>query len=83
MLPHAPYVASSEDFALFDGKVDAPKIPTPDQDADHPFFRRWRADRSLDNDAGHYFRCMHCGAETRVRVVRPPQNCLKPQAKAE
>lgn len=48
MLPHAPYVASSEDFALFDGKVDAPKIPTPDQDADHPFFRRWREDRGLE-----------------------------------
>lgn len=44
---------------------------------------RWRADRSLDNDAGHYFRCMHCGAETRVRDVRPPQICLKPQSKAE
>ena len=30
---------------------------------------RWRADRRQDSEQGSYFRCMHCGAETRTVVA--------------
>ena len=40
MLPHAPYVASAEDFALYDGKIDAAELPEPDQE--HPWLQWWR-----------------------------------------
>ncbi len=47
MLPHAPYVAQPEDYAMFDGKVSAPALSAPEAEDDHPFLCRWRKDREL------------------------------------
>jgi hypothetical protein len=38
---------------------------------------RWRADRSQDTAESSYFRCMHCGAETRTEGARVPKLCLR------
>jgi len=39
---------------------------------------RWRADRSRDTAAGHYFVCVSCGAETFCADNTPPAVCLNP-----
>ncbi|NQY59106.1 hypothetical protein [Cognatishimia sp.] len=38
---------------------------------------RWRADRRQDSEQGSFYRCMHCGAETRTADGRPPKICLR------
>ncbi|NDI06463.1 MAG: hypothetical protein EBY58_09395 [Rhodobacteraceae bacterium] len=38
---------------------------------------RWRRDRSGDNHAGFMFKCMMCGAETRMLRETPPNFCMK------
>lgn len=46
MLPHAPYVASEEDYQRFAGKVPQPEIPASTvEDDDHPFLKHWRKSR--------------------------------------
>ncbi|WP_172330521.1 hypothetical protein [Mangrovicoccus sp. HB161399] len=40
---------------------------------------RWRENRSKDSEAGRYFICMNCGAETRTGDGKPPKICRKPQ----
>jgi choline-sulfatase len=42
MLPHQPYVARTEDYAPYEGKVGLPTIPAPDADGDHAYLRHWR-----------------------------------------
>ena len=42
MLPHQPFVARSEDFAAYVGKVGLPITPEPFSNALHPHFRYWR-----------------------------------------
>jgi choline-sulfatase len=46
MLPHAPYVAQPDDFALYRGRVPAPCI-TPGG-GDHPWLDWWRKNRGID-----------------------------------
>lgn len=38
---------------------------------------RWREDRSRDTDAGRYFVCLACGAQTHMPDGAPPANCLR------
>ena len=42
MLPHQPFVARWEDYALYDGKMTPPKYPAPFSESLHPYFRWWR-----------------------------------------
>jgi len=42
MLPHQPYVCSTEDFAHYDGRVPAPRLAKPGDNAEHPYLRAWR-----------------------------------------
>lgn len=45
MLPHAPYVAQKEDYALYDGRVPAPRLRPPTED--HPWLRWWKESRGI------------------------------------
>jgi choline-sulfatase len=55
MLPHAPYVASAEDYALFDGKVGPAVLPPPDKE--HPWLNWWREKHNIvDVPDGHAVR---------------------------
>ena len=45
MLPHPPYVATSQDYARFEGRVPPPRS-APAQ-PDHPWLDWWREDRGL------------------------------------
>ncbi|MGB0658694.1 MAG: hypothetical protein ACPGNV_00855 [Mangrovicoccus sp.] len=40
---------------------------------------RWRANRSLDSEAGHYYSCTFCGAEVFCDTAEPPKACLRPK----
>lgn len=40
---------------------------------------RWRQNRRFDTEAGRYFVCASCGAETRRADGRTPPVCLKPE----
>ena len=42
MLPHQPFVARSEDYDLYDGKVGMPKIPPDVLEKCHPYIQWWR-----------------------------------------
>lgn len=45
MLPHPPYVAWSEDFALYEGKVGLPRLAASSDE--HPWLRWWRENRGI------------------------------------
>lgn len=45
MLPHAPYVADPETYALYEGRVPPPRLGAPDDE--HPFHAWWRRDRGI------------------------------------
>ena len=45
MLPHAPYVASAEDYALYDGKVGPATLMSPDKE--HPWLNWWREKHNI------------------------------------
>jgi choline-sulfatase len=45
MLPHAPYVASAEDYALYDGKVGPASLPLSDKE--HPWLNWWREKHNI------------------------------------
>ena len=42
MLPHQPYVARAQDYALYAGSIGLPQIPKPDASHDHPYLVKWR-----------------------------------------
>jgi choline-sulfatase len=42
MLPHPPYVARQEDFAIYAAQMTMPKKPMPFDQVKHPFLRAWR-----------------------------------------
>jgi len=42
MLPHPPYVARQEDFAVYADRMTMPKKPVPFPQVKHPFLRAWR-----------------------------------------
>lgn len=42
MLPHQPYVCSSEDYAQYEGRVGPPRLPAIGNNAEHPYLRAWR-----------------------------------------
>ena len=45
MLPHAPYVADPETFALYEGRVPPPRLGVPEDE--HEFLAWWRRDRGI------------------------------------
>lgn len=47
MLPHPPYVADSEAYDLYAGKVPPPELGP--EDADHAFHAWWRKDRGVSD----------------------------------
>ena len=42
MLPHQPFVARKEDYAIYEGRMSMPKNPEPFSDKLHPYFQWWR-----------------------------------------
>jgi choline-sulfatase len=42
MLPHPPYVARQEDYALYATRMTLPRQPEPFERVTHPFLRAWR-----------------------------------------
>lgn len=49
MLPHAPYVASQEDYARFRDCVPPPSVTRPDDADEHPWIRKWRTLRGIED----------------------------------
>ncbi len=49
ILPHAPFVATAEDYALLDGRVGPPDLPPPAPGEEHPWLAWWRQSRRLDD----------------------------------
>ncbi|MEM6430469.1 MAG: sulfatase-like hydrolase/transferase [Deinococcota bacterium] len=49
MLPHPPYVAREEDFAIYDKVITPPAKPRAFKDEAHPFIRSWRLHTGSDN----------------------------------
>ncbi len=49
MLPHAPFVASREDFARFDGRVPPPKHAAPGNNSEHEWLAWWRRARNIES----------------------------------
>lgn len=47
MLPHPPYVAWREDYALYAGKIGIPDLPAPASGDEHPWLAWWRSDRGI------------------------------------
>jgi len=47
MLPHAPYVASQRDYALYDGRVGPAELPLPDKE--HPWLSWWRRKHDIED----------------------------------
>ncbi len=45
MLPHAPYVAQAQDYALYEDGVPAPRLPSPAEE--HPWLSWWRKNRGI------------------------------------
>lgn len=48
-LPHCPFVARSEDYDLYDGRISPPVLPPPDPVTEHPVLARWRSVCGIDN----------------------------------
>ena len=46
LLPHAPFVARVEDYALFAGRVGAPRLAAPPME-EHPWLAWWRQSRNI------------------------------------
>ncbi|MFP6643877.1 MAG: sulfatase-like hydrolase/transferase [Candidatus Latescibacterota bacterium] len=42
MLPHQPFVARQQDYALYEGRMTMPRTPEPFSDDLHPHLRAWR-----------------------------------------
>jgi len=47
LLPHCPFVANPEDFDLYRGRVDSPRLPRPDPE--HPWLAQWRRDSGIQS----------------------------------
>ena len=45
MLPHPPYIAWPEDYALYAGRIGLPQLPAPAED--HPWLAWWRDNRKI------------------------------------
>jgi choline-sulfatase len=70
MLPHPPYVAWPEDYALYAGKVPPPRTGAPA--SDHPWLDWWRKDRGIaDVDAPTALRARaaYWGLVTRLDLM--------------
>ncbi|MBM3549129.1 MAG: DUF4976 domain-containing protein [Alphaproteobacteria bacterium] len=71
MLPHPPYVAWPEDYALYAGRVPAPNDPAPGAQ-EHPWLNWWRNDRGIadvDATTGLRARAAYWGLVTRMDIM--------------
>lgn len=48
MLPHAPYVATPDDYARFNGRVPPPRLAPPATGTEHPWLAWWRRIRNIE-----------------------------------
>ncbi|MGP1396304.1 MAG: sulfatase-like hydrolase/transferase [Inquilinaceae bacterium] len=48
LLPHQPYVAKTDDYALYDGKVGGPEQPPAPPDREHPYLAAWRRHTGIE-----------------------------------
>lgn len=51
ILPHCPFVATREDFDLFDGRVGPPRLGRPDSADEHPTTAAWRRTCGIEDAA--------------------------------
>ena len=49
MLPHPPYVARREDYALYREQMTLPAKPLPFDQVTHPFLRAWRTHTGIES----------------------------------
>ncbi len=47
MLPHQPFVASKEDYELYDGKIGLPRLSGDNLDNLHPYLKDWRTNQGI------------------------------------
>ena len=72
MLPHPPYVAWAEDYALYAERIHAPTLPAPDPAHEHPWLAWWRGDRGIaavGPAAAHRARAAYWGLVTRLDIL--------------
>jgi choline-sulfatase len=72
MLPHPPYVAWPEDYALYADTVPPPALPAPDPAREHPWLDWWRKDRGIatvDPEATKRARAAYWGLVTRLDIL--------------
>lgn len=70
MLPHPPYVAWREDYALYAGKIGMPELPMTAPD--HPWLEWWRRDRGIaQTNRGDVLRARaaYWGLVTRLDIL--------------
>ena len=70
MLPHPPYIAWPEDYALYAGRVGPPRLEAPAQE--HPWLAWWRQDRGIadvDPASGLRARAAYWGLVTRLDLM--------------
>ncbi len=69
MLPHPPYVAWPEDYALYAERVRPPTTVAPPAGREHPWLAWWRNDRGIaevDAASSHRSRAAYWGLVTRL-----------------
>jgi len=70
MLPHPPYIAWPEDYALYAGRIGPPKLNAPAEE--HPWLAWWRRDRGIgdvDSDSSLRARAAYWGLVTRLDLM--------------
>ena len=70
MLPHPPYVAWAEDYALYADKIHPPALPAAERE--HPWLEWWRKDRGIatvDPAAALRARAAYWGLVTRLDIL--------------
>jgi choline-sulfatase len=69
MLPHPPYVAWPEDYALYAGRIPPAGLPAPPVGQEHPWLAWWRSDRGIadvDQASSLRARAAYWGLVTRL-----------------
>jgi choline-sulfatase len=70
MLPHPPYIAWPEDYALYAGRIGMPALPAPE--TDHPWLAWWRENRKITDtqpDDVLRARAAYWGLVTRLDIL--------------
>jgi choline-sulfatase len=72
MLPHPPYIAWPEDYALYAGRIQPPRLAAPAAGQEHPWLAWWRQDRGIadvDLASSLRARAAYWGLVTRLDLM--------------